>query len=63
MAGTAINSIPTLDSIYGATEWQFWNYNGVNCLSYKNASNEWIALTPLNTNNRYSIIISNKKFT
>ncbi len=63
MAGTVINSIPSLDSIYGASEWQLWNYNGVNCLSYKNASNEWIALTPLNTNNRYSIIISNKKFT
>ena len=63
MAGTVIDSIPALDTIYGATEWQFWNYDGVNSLSYKNASNEWIALTPLNTNNRYSIVISNTKFT
>ena len=61
MAGTTITSIPALDSIYSACEWQFWNYNGVNCLSYKkNESNEWIALMPLNTINRYSIIISSK---
>ena len=62
MAGTAITSIPALDSTFGATEWQLWNYNGTNCLSYKNASNEWIAITPLNSNNRFDITISNKPF-
>jgi hypothetical protein len=62
MAGTAITSIPALDSIYSASQWQFWNYNGVNSLSYKNASNEWKAITPLDNTNRYSIVISNKKF-
>lgn len=62
MAGTTISSIPALNSTYGATEWQLWNYNGTNCLSYKNASNEWIAITPLSSNNRYAISFSNKPF-
>jgi hypothetical protein len=36
--GTTITSIPALDDMYGAQEWQFSNNN---TLSYKNFSNEW----------------------
>ena len=60
MAGTSISTIPALDSLYGATQWQLWNYNGVHCLSYKNASNEWKTITPTTSSNRYTVTISLK---
>jgi hypothetical protein len=60
MAGTSISTIPALDSLYGATQWQLWNYSGVHCLSYKNASNEWKTITPTTSSNRYTVTVSLK---
>ena len=60
MAGTSISTIPALNSLYGATQWQIWNYNGVNCLSYKNTSNEWKTITPTTSSNRYTVTVSLK---
>lgn len=45
--GTAISSIPALDATFGAIEWQFWLYNGINSLAYKDSSNTWKYVTPL----------------
>lgn len=39
--GTAITTIPSLDSVYGAVEWSIWIYDDLPTLSYKNSSNVW----------------------
>jgi photosystem II stability/assembly factor-like uncharacterized protein len=43
-SGTAIASIPALDAVYGATEWNLAYQNGLNLLSYKNAAGVWSTL-------------------
>jgi hypothetical protein len=53
--GTAITSIPKLDSIYGAIEWQFWLYNGFMSLAYKNSSGVWKYSIPLGSANLVKI--------
>jgi len=61
MAGTSFSTIPALDSIYGATQWQVFKYNGVNCLAYKNSSNEWKTIAPASSANRYTVTLNTIK--
>ena len=43
-SGTAITSIPALDSQYGAQEWVLWEGGGYNALSYKNSDGVFVDL-------------------
>lgn len=52
--GTAISSILAFDSFYGASEWQFWLYNGVMSLAYKQYGT-WKYIMPLGSSNPMKI--------
>ena len=56
--GTAIVSIPALDAVYGAVEWNLAFQNGVNVLSYKNSGGTWSVL-----NSSVAVTIRNLIFT
>ena len=57
--GTAITSIPALNALYNnPLEWQIWLYDGNNYLFYKDSSNQWNAIMPLDSTNRYIITVT-----
>ena len=56
--GTAITSIPTLDAVYGATEWNLAFQNGANVLSYKSVGGTWTVL-----NSTVTFTVRNLRFT
>ena len=56
--GTALISIPALDAVYGATEWNLAFRNGVNVLSYKSNGGTWTVL-----NSSVAVTVRNLKFT